>query len=108
LVSHGADLPVRGGFNQHQLLDGPGEWVRRRGSLTRGGRAQGGEDPMVPNAATGYCEPMNTLLLVLVLLILFGGGGFYFGGPAIGGGGIGLILLICLIVYLMSDRPAKS
>jgi hypothetical protein len=27
--------------------------------------------------------------------------GFYFGGPAIGGSGIGLIPLICLVVYFM-------
>jgi hypothetical protein len=44
---------------------------------------------------------MNTLLLIIILLLLFGGGGFYIGGPAIGGGGLGLVLLICLIIFLM-------
>lgn len=44
---------------------------------------------------------MNTLLLIIVLLLLLGGGGFYLGGPVVGGSGIGLILLICLIIFLM-------
>lgn len=34
------------------------------------------------------------------MLLLFGGGGFYFGGPAVGGSGLGLILLICLVIFL--------
>jgi hypothetical protein len=52
---------------------------------------------------------MNILLLLLVLLVLSVGGGFYFGGPIIGGGGIGLILLVCLIVYVMGGfRSSKS
>jgi len=38
---------------------------------------------------------------MVVLLLLFGGGGFYLGGPVIGGSGLGLILLICLVVFLM-------
>jgi hypothetical protein len=44
---------------------------------------------------------MNLLLLVIVLVLLFGGGGFYLGGPVYGGSGLGLVLLICVIVYLM-------
>ena len=49
---------------------------------------------------------MNILLLVVILLLLFGGGGFYFGGPVIGGSGLGLILAICLVLYLMGAfRP---
>ena len=51
---------------------------------------------------------MNLLLLVVVLLLLFGGGGFYFGGPVIGGSGLGLVLLICLIVYLVGGFRSKS
>jgi hypothetical protein len=47
-----------------------------------------------------YLKYMNLLLLVVILLLLFGGGGFYFGGPVIGGSGLGLILLICLIIFL--------
>jgi len=35
-------------------------------------------------------------------------GGFYFGGPAIGGSGIGLILLICLIIYFMGGFRTKK
>jgi hypothetical protein len=44
---------------------------------------------------------MNPLVLIIILLLLFGGGGFYIGGPVYGGSGIGLILLICVIVYLL-------
>jgi uncharacterized membrane protein YccC len=52
---------------------------------------------------------MNLLLLIVVLLLLFGGGGFYFGGPVIGGSGIGLILAICLVVYLLGGfRPRNT
>jgi hypothetical protein len=48
-------------------------------------------------------------LLMVVLLLLFGGGGFYFGGPVIGGGGIGLILVICLVIYFVGGfRSTKS
>lgn len=43
---------------------------------------------------------MNILLLLIVLILLFGGGGFYFGGPVVGGSGLGLVLLICLIIFL--------
>jgi hypothetical protein len=55
-----------------------------------------------------YFTSMNILIVLLVLLLLFGGGGFYFGGPVVGGGGIGLILAICLIVYLMGGFRAKA
>jgi hypothetical protein len=51
---------------------------------------------------------MNILLILLILLVLFGGGGFYFGGPVIGGSGLGLILFVCLIVYLMGGFRMKS
>ena len=52
---------------------------------------------------------MNTLLLIVVLLLLFGGGGFYFGGPVIGGSGLGLILMVCLIVWIMGGfRTTRS
>ena len=56
-----------------------------------------------------YLFGMNILLLVVVLLLLFGGGGFYFGGPVIGGSGLGLVLVICLVVYLLGGfRPRSS
>jgi hypothetical protein len=44
---------------------------------------------------------MNMLLLIVVLLLLFGGGGFYWGGPVFGGSGLGLVLVICLVIYFM-------
>jgi hypothetical protein len=46
---------------------------------------------------------MNVLIILLVLVLLFGGGGFYFGGPLIGGSGLGLILLICLVLFLTGN-----
>ncbi len=46
---------------------------------------------------------MNILVILLVLLLLFGGGGFYLGGPLIGGSGLGLILLVCLVLYLTGN-----
>jgi len=56
-----------------------------------------------------YPDTVNLLLLIVVLLLLFGGGGFYFGGPAIGGSGLGLVLLICLVLYLVGGfRPKNS
>jgi hypothetical protein len=67
-----------------------------------------GEGPIGMAAEKCYHAAMNTLLLVIVLLLLFGGGGFYFGGPAFGGGGLGLILLICLIVYLMGGFRTRA
>lgn len=51
---------------------------------------------------------MNLVVLIIVLLLLFGGGGFYFGGPAFGGGAIGLILLICLIVFLFGGFRSRK
>ena len=51
---------------------------------------------------------MNILLIMVVLLLLFGGGGFYFGGPVIGGSGLGLVLLICLVVYLMGGFRTRN
>jgi hypothetical protein len=51
---------------------------------------------------------MNLLLFLVVLLLLFGSGGFYFGGPVIGGSGLGLILAICLIVYLAGGFRTKN
>jgi hypothetical protein len=67
-----------------------------------------GKGPMVAVAAKRYRGAMNLLLLVIVLLLLFGGGGFYFGGPVIGGGGLGLVLVICLIIYFMGGFRSKA
>jgi uncharacterized membrane protein YccC len=56
-----------------------------------------------------YLAGMTIFLLMLVLLLLFGGGGFYFGGPVIGGSGLGLVLAICLVVYLLGGfRPRNT
>ena len=51
---------------------------------------------------------MNLLLFIVILLLLFGGGGFYFGGPVVGGSGLGLILAICLVIYLLGGFRTKS
>jgi hypothetical protein len=68
-----------------------------------------GRRPHRNHAAVCYLAAMNILLLMVVLLLLFGGGGFYFGGPVIGGSGLGLILLICLVIYFMGGfRTSKS
>ena len=67
-----------------------------------------GEGPIEPQALTGYYIRMNPLLLIIVLILLFGGGGFYLGGPVYGGSGVGLILLVCLIVYLMGGFRSRN
>ncbi|HEX2853758.1 MAG TPA: hypothetical protein VHO24_11010 [Opitutaceae bacterium] len=51
---------------------------------------------------------MNLLLLVIVFVLLFGGGGFYIGGPVYAGSGLGLVLLICLIVYLLGGFRGRK
>jgi hypothetical protein len=51
---------------------------------------------------------MNLLLIFLVLLLLLGGGGFYLGGPVYGGSAIGLLLLICLVVFLLGGFRTRS
>jgi hypothetical protein len=67
------------------------------------------EDPIETLAVMCHLVGMNILLLMVVLLLLFGGGGFYFGGPVIGGSGLGLVLLICLIVWIAGGfRSSKS
>lgn len=72
-------------------------------------RREGGEKTPLEGAPKEVKLPtMNTLLLVIVLLLLFGGGGFYVGGPAYGGGGLGLVLLICLIIFLFGGFRAKN
>ena len=90
-------------------------WVRTVVKLTVGRRQRLairknlGERPHGNRGAPGYIQAMNILLLMVVLLLLFGGGGFYLGGPVVGGSGLGLILLICLVVYLAGGfRTTKS
>src|ERR1019366_1926663 len=94
------------------------EFEAFQGGPTRRGDFQGdggrisfsaGRRPHSNRAAMGYVVGMNILLLMVVLLLLFGGGGFYLGGPVIGGSGLGLVLLICLVVFIMGGfRPTKS
>ena len=67
-----------------------------------------GRRPYRNHAAVCYLADMNILLLIVVLLLLFGGGGFYFGGPVIGGSGLGLVLLICLVIYFMGGFRTKN
>ena len=55
--------------------------------------------PVEPGGITRYSMIMNTVLIVLLLLLLLGGGGFYL-GPVYGGSAVGLVLLICLVIYL--------
>jgi len=78
----------------------------RSGNVTM--QPLGGEDPIEAAPVECYCAAMNLLLLIIIFVLLFGGGGFYFGGPAVGGGGLGLVLLICLIVYLMGGFRPKT
>lgn len=68
----------------------------------------GGERPIGARSQGCYPATMNPLLLIVILILLFGGGGFYIGGPAYGGGGLGLILLICLVVYLFGGFRTKN
>ena len=67
-----------------------------------------GGSPNGNRAARWYLDVMNVILLIVVLLLLFGGGGFYLGGPVIGGSGLGLILLICLVVYFAGGFRGSS
>ena len=67
-----------------------------------------GERPIEGPLPVWYLPSMNLIVLVLVLLLLFGGGGFYYGGPVYGGSGIGLILLVCLVIYLFGGFRTKS
>jgi hypothetical protein len=68
----------------------------------------GGFGPMERVPAVAYSVSVNLLLLVIILLLLFGGGGFYVGGPYYGGGGIGLVLVICLIIYLLGGFRTRD
>jgi hypothetical protein len=63
---------------------------------------------MEATAAVCYLASMNPLLLILILLLLFGGGGFYVGGPVYGGSGIGLILIICLVIFCLGGLRTKN
>ena len=67
-----------------------------------------GERPIEGPLLAWYLPRMNLIVLVLVLLLLFGGGGFYYGGPVYGGSGLGLILLVCLVIYLFGGFRTKS
>ena len=66
-----------------------------------------GEGPIAATGPARYRAAMNPLLLIVILLLLFGGGGYYAGGPAYGGGGLGLIVLICLVIYLLGGLRTK-
>lgn len=82
-------------------------WLRN-GVRARHEFHEWGEHPIETVARQWYFSFMNMLLLIVVLLLLFGGGGFYLGGPVVGGGGLGLILVICLVVYLSGGFRART
>jgi hypothetical protein len=63
---------------------------------------------MAAKLSCGNVRRMNVLLVVILLLLLFGGGGFYIGGPVYGGSGLGLILLICLVVWLCGGFRTRT
>ena len=84
-------------------------WVKVAKTGPPQGAALWGEDPIATGRRWHYSKGMNILLLMVVLLLLFGGGGFYLGGPVIGGSGLGLILLICLVLFITGGfRTRKS
>ena len=82
--------------------------TRARFACPNKGRFSIGKDPVEAVPSTLILRSMNLILLIVVLLLLFGGGGYYYGGPAVGGGGLGLILVICLIIYLMGGFRSKN
>ena len=80
-----------------------------RSRLLLVGRApRAGNAPWEPPPQLATLWAMNLILLIVILFLLFGGGGFYFGGPAFGGGGLGLVLLICLIIYFLGGFRSKN
>ena len=64
--------------------------------------------PIAVLAPVWYLRRMNLLLIIIVLFLLLGGGGFYIGGPVIGGSGLGLVLLICLVIFIMGGFRTKT
>ena len=79
------------------------DFLEYEDSTPRTSALQWGEDPIGSGMTPDYIPPMNLLVILIVLLLLFGGGGFYFGGPMVGGGGFGLILLVCLVLFLTGN-----
>src|ERR1035437_9756660 len=67
-----------------------------------------GRTPYSACATPCYLTGKNLLLLLVGLLLLCGGGRFYFGGPVIGGSGPGLVLAICIVVYLLGGFLPRS
>ena len=100
-------MKLKVNFSQRRKLAPPGDRAALKANpLRTGERSQKpcqqeteSFSPIVDSEC--YSTSMPTLLIVLLLILLLGGGGFYLGGPAYGGGGIGVILVICLILYLM-------
>ena len=67
-----------------------------------------GLGPMVRIVAAGYLAVMNLLLVLVLFLLMFGGGGYYYGGPVYGGSGLGLVLVVCLVVYFLGGFRSKT
>jgi hypothetical protein len=105
-------LAVGGDLRKGKAVFGSGDRFFNRANFQEYGERftfSVGRRPHRNRLAVCYFNDMNILLLIVVLLLLFGGGGFYFGGPVIGGGGLGLILLICLVIYFAGGfRSSKS
>jgi hypothetical protein len=105
-------LAVGGDLRKSKAVFGNGGLFLNRANFQEDGERSTfsvGRRPYRKRAAQCYFNGMNILLLIVILLLLFGGGGFYFGGPLIGGGGLGLILLICLVIYFAGGfRNSKS
>jgi hypothetical protein len=97
-------------FVNHTWQEVMDDFVKSKRGINRDRCATAmGRRPHRHGAVGCYLNAMNMLLLIVVLLLLFGGGGFYFGGPIIGGSGLGLILLICLVIYFMGGfRGSKN
>ena len=110
----GADVSpyIHGPTASLRLRGAPNPFLENRDINDQKGQVCGlgvvGKGPIGGMAAAWYLATMNLIVLVLILFLLFGGGGFYFGGPIIGGSGLGLVLLICLIIYFMGGFRAKA
>ena len=63
--------------------------------------------PHSTQAVACYVVGMNLIVIMLVMLLLFGVGGFFVAGPVIGASVLGLMLGLCLFVYLLGAFRTK-
>ena len=64
--------------------------------------------PLIAIAGNQRVPTKRHSFLIILLILLFGGGGYYAGGPGYGGGGLGLVLVICLVMYLMGSFRRRT